>query len=55
MKLTDSKRGKASDADHSESLRDLNPWREVGWIFKDGESIAIERHGDEVRVRTLVD
>ena len=34
-----------------ESLPDLNPWREVGWIFKDGEAVAIERMGDQTRVR----
>jgi hypothetical protein len=31
----------------------LNPWREVGWIFKDGEAVAIERHGDESRMRAV--
>ena len=37
---------------HDESaLLDLNPWRQVGWIFKDGEAVAIERLGDESRVR----
>jgi len=30
-------------------------WREVGWIFRDGECIAIERHGEEIRSRVLVD
>jgi hypothetical protein len=32
---------------------DLNPWREVGWIFRDGEAVAIERLGDESRVRPV--
>jgi hypothetical protein len=26
-----------------ETLPELNPWREVGWIFRDGACIAIER------------
>ena len=39
----------------AEALPDLNPWREVGWIFRDGGCIAIERHGDEIRSRVLVD
>ena len=39
----------------SEALPDLNPWREVGWIFRDGSCIAIERQGDEVRHRVAVD
>jgi hypothetical protein len=35
------------------ALPDLLPWREVGWIFRDGESIVIERQGDETRVRKV--
>ena len=27
------------------------PWREAGWIFKDGQIIAIERQGGHVRSR----
>ncbi|HUC06230.1 MAG TPA: hypothetical protein VL961_12570 [Acidimicrobiales bacterium] len=30
---------------------EFKPWREVGWIFRDGETIAIERRGDETRLR----
>ena len=26
-------------------------WREVGWIFRDGETLAIERCGHQTRVR----
>jgi hypothetical protein len=36
-------------------LPDLNPWREVGWIFRDGDCIAIERQGVEPGARVLVD
>jgi hypothetical protein len=36
-------------------LPELDPWREVGWIFRDGSCIAIERRGDEVRHRVLAD
>ena len=39
----------------AEALPDLKPWREVGWIFRDGGCIAIERLGDEIRSRVLVD
>jgi hypothetical protein len=39
----------------AEALPELNPWREVGWIFRDGGCIAIERQGGEVRSRVLVD
>jgi len=37
----------------AERLPDLNSWREVGWIFRDGGCIAIERHGDEIRSRAM--
>ncbi len=39
----------------AEALPDLDPWREVGWIFRDGNCIAIERRGAEVRHRVLAD
>jgi hypothetical protein len=39
----------------AESLPELKPWREIGWIFRDGDCIAIERKGDETRARVLVD
>ncbi len=39
----------------AESLPELKPWREVGWIFRDGDCIAIERKGDETRTRASVD
>jgi hypothetical protein len=37
--------------EHRESLRDIRPWREVGWILKDGDALAIERQGDRIRAR----
>ncbi|HEX3333845.1 MAG TPA: hypothetical protein VHS57_05860 [Acidimicrobiales bacterium] len=39
----------------AEALPELTPWREVGWIFRDGGCVAIERQGDETRARMLVD
>ena len=41
---------KTSEDEH---LPDLKPWREVGWIFKDGEAVVIERESDELRVREV--
>ena len=38
-----------------EALPELKPWREVGWIFRDGGCVAIERRGDRTRARALVD
>lgn len=29
----------------------LRTWREVGWIFRDGQILAIERRGRQTRVR----
>ncbi len=39
-----------SDACSGEPLPDLKAGREVGWIFKYGEAVAIERHECEFRV-----
>jgi hypothetical protein len=36
-------------------IPDIRPWREVGWIFRDGDALAIERRGDCTRVRLLRD
>jgi hypothetical protein len=30
----------------------MKPWREVGWIFRDGSAVAIERQGDRTRARS---
>ena len=37
--------------DQGESIPEMRPWREVGWIFKDGGALAIERRGDNTRAR----
>jgi hypothetical protein len=53
--------GRSEDERHAvtagttEALPDLDPWREVGWIFRDDSCIAIERRGGEVRHRVLDD
>ena len=39
----------------AEGLPDLKPWREAGWIFRDGACIAIERRDEETRARLTVD
>jgi hypothetical protein len=33
---------------------EFKPWREVGWIFKDGQVRVIERHGEVTRVRSTL-
>jgi hypothetical protein len=30
----------------------MRPWFEVGWIFRDGEALAIERRGDRTNVQS---
>jgi len=37
----------------ADEVPELNPWRQIGWIFRDGNCIAIERQGDETRARSL--
>jgi hypothetical protein len=44
-----------ADPAESEALPDLKPWREVGWIFRDGGCVAIERRGNSTRARELAD
>ena len=34
---------------------DLNPLRAAGWIFRDGDCIAIERQSEDVRTGVLAD
>ena len=47
--------GQAAATVTAEALPELKPWREAGWIFRDGDCIAIERKGKETRARVLVD
>ena len=37
--------------EQAEPIPDVRPWREVGWIFRDGDTLAIERQGTRTRVR----
>jgi hypothetical protein len=38
------------DASCAEPLPDLKAGREVGWIFKYGKAVAIERHECDMRI-----
>jgi hypothetical protein len=40
----DSEEDDVHEAKTAEPLPTLKAGREVGWIFKDGEAVAIERH-----------
>jgi hypothetical protein len=35
-----------------DAIPEMRPWREAGWIFKDGETLVIERQGDRTRTRS---
>jgi len=39
-------------AEHGEAIPEIRPWREVGWIFRDGDALAIDRQGDRTRARS---
>jgi hypothetical protein len=41
--------------DEGPAVPELLPWRQVGWIFRDGGCIAIERKGPRLRSRVLAD
>jgi hypothetical protein len=43
------KKATGCDGNVGESLPPLKPGRQVGWIFKNGEVVAIERHECEIR------
>jgi hypothetical protein len=34
----------------AEPIPDIRPWRESGWIFRDGDVQAVERRDDRTRV-----
>jgi len=38
-------------AEQADVIPEIRPWREAGWIFKDGDALAIERQGDRTRHR----
>jgi len=37
--------------EHAEAIPEVRPGREVGWIFRDGDALPIERQGEHSRVR----
>ncbi len=54
MGVKERESGEAS-AVGGEALPELTPWREVGWIFRDGGCVAIERRGNLTRERAVAD
>jgi len=49
--------GEHESAEEDAALPDLKAWGQAGWIFRDGDCVAIERRGDEPdrRSRVLAD
>ena len=45
----------ARGADHPAALPEIRPGREVGWIFTDGDALAIERQGDHTRAARMLE
>ncbi|HVA09388.1 MAG TPA: hypothetical protein VNG12_21880 [Acidimicrobiales bacterium] len=43
----------AGGARPGESLPELKPWREVGWIFTSSGTVAVERQDDTIRARSV--
>jgi hypothetical protein len=41
----------ARGPEQSDAIPEIDPWREVGWIFRDGSAVAVERQGDRIRTR----
>ena len=41
-----------TSTEQAEPIPDVRPWREVGWIFRDGDAVAIESQGKRTRVRS---
>jgi hypothetical protein len=48
-----SNKGVASDTRPAESIPEFKPWRELGWISRDGDAVVIERRGSHVRIRKV--
>jgi hypothetical protein len=48
-----SNKGVAGDTRLAESIPEFKPWRELGWIVKDGDTVVIERQGSDVRLRKV--
>ena len=42
-------------AQGTEALPDLDPWRQVGWIFHEDGCVAIARQGEELRAAAWAD
>ncbi len=55
MRRWEQKKQQGASTVTAEALPEFKPWREVGWIFRDGDCIVIERHGEETRARVLAD
>ena len=49
-----SNKGVASDSRVAEPIPEFKPWRELGWVFKDGDAVVIDRKGSDVRPRKVV-
>ena len=37
-----------ASGEEDSALPDLKPWSQAGWIFRDGDCVAIERQSDDL-------
>jgi hypothetical protein len=44
----DQAHSESASAEEDAALPDLKPWSQAGWIFRDGDCVAIERQGAEL-------
>jgi hypothetical protein len=49
-----SNKGVASDPRLARPIPEFKPWREFGWVFKDGNAVVIDRKGSDVRLKKVV-
>jgi hypothetical protein len=48
-----SNKGVASHSRLAEPIPEFKPWRELGWVFKDGAAVVMDRKGSDVRLRKV--
>jgi hypothetical protein len=48
-----SNKGAAGDSGPVEPIPEFKPWRQLGWIFKDGDAVVIDRQASDVRPRKV--
>jgi hypothetical protein len=45
--------GVAGDSRLAEPIPEFKPWRELGWFFKDGDAVVIDRQCSDPRLKKV--